>query len=104
MYLSINIDNTITEQEIVEKEIIEEINNVNTTKLEDAKFQTTKKSKHLLGIGIIIVILGIVALIVALIANRIVDREFLSDSAITLMMVASIIIEGFGAFIIINET
>ena len=54
--------------------------------------------------GIIIVILGIVALIVALIANRIVDREFLSDSAITLMMVASIIIEGFGAFIIINET
>ena len=56
--------------------------------------------KMILGL---IYILGIIALFVSLIANRIVDREFLSDNAITFMMVCSIIIEGFGAFIIINE-
>lgn len=98
-----NDDNNISEQEKIEKDIIEEINNVNTAKIEDSKF-SKKKNKNLLAIGIFIVLLGVVALIVALIANRIVDREFLSDSTVTLMMTASIIIEGFGAFIIINES
>ena len=60
--------------------------------------------KSLLPIGVIIAILGLIALIISLIANRIVDREYLSDTAITLMLVISIIIETFGAFIIISES
>ena len=43
-------------------------------------------------------LLGIIALIMTLIANRIVDTEFISDTAIMLMVVASILIEIFGAF------
>lgn len=65
--------------------------------------KTKKRNKKLLCLGIFIVILGIVALFVSLIANRIVDREFLNDNAITFMIISSIIIEGFGSFIIINE-
>lgn len=97
----LNLDNNINKQE---KEVIEEINSVEITKLEEAKFTRKKKNKSLVGIGVFIVILGIIALIISLVANRIIDREFLSDSSITLMMVASIIIEGFGAFIIITES
>ena len=82
--------------------IVEEINNI--TKLEDAKFVKDKKKKSLLPIGIIISILGLVALLISLVANRIIDREFLSDTSITIMLIISIIIEGFGAFIIINES
>lgn len=93
-----DFDNNINKQEI-----IEEINNSNTTKMEDAKFPK-KKDKKMLAIGIFIVTLGIIALFISLVANRIIDREFLSDNAITLMMVASIIIESFGAFVIINES
>lgn len=95
-------DNNISKQEVQEKEIIEEISNVETKKENNKTIK--KKNKKLLAIGIFVVLLGIVALFVSLVANRIVDREFMNDSAVTLMMVASIIIEGFGAFIIINES
>lgn len=95
-------DNNISNQEKDEKIIVEEINNI--TKLEDAKFVKEKKKRSLLPIGVIISILGLVALFISLVANRIVDREFLSDSSITIMLIISIIIEGFGAFIIINES
>lgn len=95
-------DNNISDQEKNEKIIVEEINNI--TKLEDAKFVKEKKKRSLLPIGVIISILGLVALFISLVANRIVDREFLSDSSITIMLIISIIIEGFGAFIIINES
>lgn len=98
------ISNKVSRQETIEKEIIKEIENVNVSRLEEAKFSNKNRNKGLLGIGVIVVILGIAALIISLIANRIVDREFLSDTSITLMMVGSIIIEGFGAFIIINES
>lgn len=96
------INNLVVEEknEITKRESEKE--NVSIAKIEEARF-TKKKDKKLLAIGIFIVLLGIIALIIALIANRIVDREFLSDSTVTLMMTASIIIEGFGAFIIINE-
>ena len=95
-------DNNISDQEKDEKIIVEEINNI--TKLEDAKFVKEKKKRSLLPIGVIISILGLVALFISVVANRIVDREFLSDSSITIMLIISIIIEGFGAFIIINES
>ncbi len=95
-------DNNISEQEKDEKIIVEEINNI--TKLENAKYIKSKKKKNLLPIGVVIAILGLIALIISLIANRIVDREYLSDTAITLMLVISIIIETFGAFIIISES
>lgn len=96
-------NNNISKQEKDEKEIVEEINNVNSIKVEDSKFKKAK-SKALLPIGIIIAILGLAALIVSLVANRIIDREFMSDTAISIMLVISIIIEAFGAFIIINES
>lgn len=96
-------NNNISIQEKDEKEIVEEINNVNSIKVEDSKFKKVK-SKALLPVGIIIAILGLAALIVSLVANRIIDREFMSDTAITIMLVISIIIEAFGAFIIINES
>lgn len=98
----VNTEDNISEQEKDEKKIVEEINNI--TKLEDAKFVKDKKKKSLLPIGVIISILGLVALLISLVANRIIDREFLSDTSITIMLVISIIIEGFGAFIIINES
>lgn len=98
-----NNNNIISKQEKDEKEIVEEINNVNSIKVEDSKFKKVK-SKALLPVGIIIAILGLAALIVSLVANRIIDREFMSDTAITIMLVISIIIEAFGAFIIINES
>lgn len=94
-------NNNISEQEKDEKIIVEEINNV--TKLENAKYIKNKKS-NLLPIGVVIAILGLIALIISLVANRIVDREYLSDTAITLMLIISIVIETFGAFIIINES
>lgn len=87
----------------VNEKIELEDNNKDILKLEDAKYPK-KKDKKLLAVGIFVILLGIIALFISLVANRIVDREFLSDNAITLMMVASIIIEGFGAFIIINES
>lgn len=96
-------NNNISKQEKDEKEIVEEINNVNSIKVEDSKFKKVK-SKALLPVGIIIAILGLAALIVSLVANRIIDREFMSDTAISIMLVISIIIEAFGAFIIINES
>ena len=95
-------DNNISKQEKDEKVIVEEINNI--TKLENAKYIKNIKKRSLLPIGVVIAMLGLIALIISLIANRIVDREFLSDNAITLMLITSIIIEGFGAFIIINES
>jgi len=97
------VSNVISKQEIVEKEIIEEIKNIKVAKLEDAKYSTKKRDKSLLVIGVFISLLGIIALILTLIANRIVDREFINDFAIALMVAASIIIEGFGSFIIISE-
>ena len=95
-------DNNISEQEKDEKIIVEEINNI--TKLENAKYIKSKRKSNLLPIGILIAILGLVALIISLVANRIVDREFLSDNNITLMLIISIMIECFGAFIIIRES
>lgn len=102
-----NIENKIND--IVKKQEIEAIENIeenikNVAKLENAKYTIRKNNKNLLAIGVLISILGIVALIITLVANRIVDKEFISDSAITLMVIASIIIEIFGAFIIINES
>lgn len=95
-------DNNISEQEKDEKIIVEEINNI--TKLENAKYIKSKRKSNLLPIGILIALLGLVALIISLVANRIVDREFLSDNNITLMLIISIMIECFGAFIIIRES
>lgn len=97
-------EETITKQEKIEKEVIEEIKNIKDIKLENAKYVTRKKDKSLIAIGVLISLLGIIALILSLIANRLIDREFISDSAVTLMICASIIIEGFGAFIIVNES
>lgn len=99
----VDIDNnSISEQEKDEKIIVEEINNI--TKLENAKYIKNNKKRSLLSIGVVIAILGLVALFISLVANRIVDREFLSDNTITLMLIVSIVIECFGAFIIIKES
>ena len=99
----VDIDNnSISEQEKDEKIIVEEINNI--TKLENAKYIKNNKKRSLLPIGVVIAILGLVALFISLVANRIVDREFLSDISITLMLIVSIVIECFGAFIIIKES
>lgn len=99
----VDIDNNnISEQEKDEKIIVEEINNI--TKLENAKYIKNNKKRSLLPIGVVIAILGLVALFISLVANRIVDREFLSDNTITLMLIISIVIECFGAFIIIKES
>lgn len=99
----VDIDNnSISEQEKDEKIIVEEINNI--TKLENAKYIKNNKKRSLLPIGVVIAILGLVALFISLVANRIVDREFLSDNTITLMLIISIVIECFGAFIIIKES
>lgn len=95
-------NNSISEQEKDEKIIVEEINNI--TKLENAKYIKNNKKRSLLPIGVVIAILGLVALFISLVANRIVDREFLSDNTITLMLIISIVIECFGAFIIIKES
>lgn len=95
-------NNSISEQEKDEKIIVEEINNI--TKLENAKYIKNNKKRSLLPIGVVIAILGLVALFISLVVNRIVDREFLSDNTITLMLIVSIVIECFGAFIIIKES
>lgn len=95
-------NNSISEQEKDKKIIVEEINNI--TKLENAKYIKNNKKRSLLPIGVVIAILGLVALFISLVANRIVDREFLSDNTITLMLIVSIVIECFGAFIIIKES
>lgn len=94
-----DIENKIND--IVEKK--EEQNTV-VAKLENAKYSIKKRNKHLLAVGVVISLLGIIALIITLIANRIVDKEFISDNAIIMMVIASILIEIFGAFIIINES
>ena len=91
------------EAEVVE-DIKEEDKIENVAKLENAKYPIQKGSKNLLAIGVVISLLGIIALIITLVANRIVDKEFISDNAITMMVIASILIEIFGAFIIINES
>ena len=93
-----------TKQEIIEKEIIEEISNINNTKLENAKFTVRKRNKFAISIGVFISLLGVVALIITLIANRIIDREFISDFEIIAMVVISIVIEIMGAAIIVKET
>jgi len=89
--------------EDIENKINEIVENKNVAKLENAKYIKNKKNKQLLAIGVVISLLGIIALIITLIANRIVDKNFISDNAIILMVIASILIEIFGAFIIINE-
>lgn len=73
-----------------------------TVKLEEAK--TKPKNKKLLFIGFLICVLGIIALLLSIIANRIIDRNFLNDSSVLAMIIISIIIECFGAFIIISES
>lgn len=97
-------EEVVTKQEKIEKEVIDEIKSIKDIKLENAKYVVRKKDRTLLAIGVFISLLGIIALIISLIANRLIDREFISDTAVTLMICASIIIEGFGAFIIINES
>ena len=100
-----DIENKIND--IVENKVLEEKDIITTekvAKLENAKYTIRKKNKHLLAIGVLISLLGVIALIIALIANRIVDKEFISDNAIVMMVIASILIEIFGAFIIINES
>ena len=96
-----DIENKINE--IVENKK-EEVKEENVAKIENAKYTIRKRNKHLLAIGVVISLLGIIALIITLIANRMVDKEFISDSAIAMMVIASILIEIFGAFIIINES
>ena len=91
----------IDKQKEIENKIIENIENI--TKIENAKFQKRKAKKNLIAVGVFVVILGLIALTISLIANRIVDREFLSDTTIAIMVMLSILIEVFGAFIIINE-
>lgn len=88
---------------IVKKEnkFIEEINKVENI---EAPKTIKKNNKKMIFVGIIISLLGIIALFLSLVANRTIDREFLSDTTIILMMVGSILIEVFGAFIIINES
>lgn len=78
--------------------------NEKVASLEDAKFPVIKKDKILLIVGVFMSLLGIVALILSLIANRIIDREYLSDFVVALMIFGSLLIETFGAFILINET
>ena len=90
---------------IVENRNVEEKNKItNDVKLENAKYKIRKRNKQLLAIGVVISLLGIIALVITLIANRIVDKEFISDNAIVMMVIASILIEIFGAFIIVNES
>ena len=91
-------------QEKIEEQVVAEINNVDVAKLEDAKFEIKKKDKKLLAIGVFISMLGIIALIITLVANRVVDREYISDTGIAIMAITSILIECFGAFILINES
>ena len=88
----------------VKEQVIKDIKIENVAKLENAKYEIKKRNKQLLAVGVIISLLGIVALIITLIANRMVDKQFISDNAIMVMVVASILIEIFGAFIIINES
>ena len=88
----------------IENNSNEKINKVNVSKLEDAKFTKTRKKNKLIILGIFLSFLGIIALILTLVANRLIDRKFISDTSILIMMIISIIIELFGAFIIINET
>lgn len=95
-----DIENKIND--IVENKVIESKQNI--AKLENAKYTIRKRNKQLLAIGVLISLLGIIALIITLIANRIVDKQFISDNAIVMMVIASILIEIFGAFIIINES
>ena len=89
---------------IEKDESIQENNKFNGAKIENAKYTIKKVNKTAIGIGIFISLLGIIALIIALIANRIVDREFISDSQVIIMVIVSIIIELMGAAIIIKET
>lgn len=96
-----DIENKINE--IVENKKVE-VKEENVAKIENAKYTIRKRNKHLLAIGVVISLLGIIALIITLIANRVVDKEFISDNAILMMVIASILIEIFGAFIIINES
>ena len=91
----INIENT-------NKEV--KVEKVNVSKIEDAKFSKKKRNNKLLLVGLFLSVLGIIALILSIIANRLIDRQFLSDSSVLIMIIISIIIELFGAFIIINET
>ena len=88
----------------LEAEVFEPISEVSGAKIENAKFTIRKRNKTAIAIGVFISLLGIIALIIALIANRIVDREFISDNQVIVMVVISIIIELMGAAIIIKET
>lgn len=107
------IDDKGIEEKVVEvKEIIEEKNeeikpNIEenySTKIENAKFTIRRSNKLAISIGVFISLLGIIALIITLIANRIIDREFISDTEILFMVIISIVIEIMGAAIIIKET
>ena len=53
---------------------------------------------------VVMVTLTILGVLVSRSANRIIDREFMSDGVITVMIIISIAIEAFGAFIIVNES
>ena len=83
---------------------IKEVKVERISKIEEPKYQKKKTNKGLLSIGIIISTLGLIALILTLIANRIIDKDFISDQAVMLMTFISLVIEGFGTFIILNET
>ena len=92
------------EQKKEEKVTLEEVSNVNGAKIENAKFTVRKSNKLAISIGVFISFLGIVALIISLIANRIIDREFINDTEILVMVIVSIIIEIMGAAIIVKES
>ena len=97
-------ENTILDQTKKIDIISDEDKNTYSTSLESSKFVKSKKKRSLLPIGVIIIILGLTALIISLIANRIIDREFISDTGIAVMILISIFVEIVGAFIIINES
>ena len=77
-YRLLDIDNTVSVKDVTKEQLIYVIKHKNF-KVENAKFSSKKSDKKLLAVGVIISLLGIIALIITLIANRIVDREFISD-------------------------
>ena len=79
-------------------------NNKNiVARVEDEKIEK-KVNKKLLGIGIFISLLGIICLVLTIIANRTIDRNYINDVSIIVMSIVSIIIEICGASIIIVES
>lgn len=80
---------------------------MNLTELKELlkKRKKGKKKKNKKGkiIGYVITFIGIIALILSLIINRLVDREYFPDSVIIFIMGVSILSLLFGFYILIKE-